>query len=140
MTRLPGLIGALAILCAACGSPSPERFEFTPAPYETIVWAEGSAAVGVDSETGGRYLADRLSIQVEQDRVQEFQQWAKTMRFDARVVIDNDSRGTTLLLVTVPVGSVPDAARFIAEQDGVVFVERDYVFEISSTPTRRHDR
>lgn len=106
------------ILVAACGDPAgpQDPFTFDPVPYVTI---PSGTPVSVDPMTCDVFVANEVIVYVEPDRLSPFKEWLAAMEFtvlDEGIHFDNDP---VLVLVGVPVGSVPDAVRFLARVHGV---------------------
>ena len=129
MRLIPVAAIAFAIVVAACSSPTPETFTFTPVPYTVVPTGStpSSELLIVDDDERGLYLADEVAVTVARDDAKAFTAWAKTVGFSVRS--DSDLRnGTLLLLVAVPPGSADDAIAYIErEADNVLDVRRSVV-------------
>ena len=129
-----GLLGLLmtASIVVACGSPDapPREFVFTPVPYTVLpeeardqCRAPGCGEAVSAGESGLKYFADFVIVQVDEARERAFRKWADSYGFDVQHGLTNQVEGHVVLAVKVPRGSVPDAIRLIEDQPGVISAE-----------------
>lgn len=113
-----------AVLFAACGSPDDgeDTFTFDPVPY--VEWFDGRL-VSVDPDSCAPYIADEVLVVVEPERTNEFESWVTA--FGWEVKWDSPGRSFDLVLVRVPLGSVPDAIGEVKQLSYVLGADPAYV-------------
>jgi len=110
----------------ACGNPGAENeeFVFTPAAYTPIPEGErcdlASCGAGIAlTETGDRYFADHVLLAIDGSFESQILETLDRFGFEVIERYLPRSDGTLSLLVRVPLGAVPAAIEFLAEQEGV---------------------
>jgi len=120
------LISTISIvLFWACGDPQGGDdtvvFTYTPVPVRTF---EGAPPVSVD-ERCAAFVADEVGVIVAPENAESFSAWLESIGFGEKQSTPHDNDVT--FLVSVPAGSVPDAVRLIAGQEGVIVAEPNYL-------------
>ena len=137
--RRPLLVAAAALLAAmavACGSPGPKQreFVFTPVPYTVIAGPRGTPVAIYETEPGSSFSADSIIVLVSSATRPEFEDWTRRVGFKILQSLDGVEQGTEILLIEVPVGSVPTAVDLARKQPGVMEVTPNGTFHLNEEP------
>ena len=123
---------ALTALLAACGDPgSGTPFTFNPLPLATL---ESGTLVSFDPSTCSVYVAGEALAIVEDEHVDDLRAWLIDENFTIISDMPSFALNVHTLLIGVPKGAEPDAARVIGVREGVVASDPNGVGKIPEAP------